>query len=330
LTHPPYKLTADGHYVHDKDNEYEGQSLYAVRELARLCNKLRALGVYDSTLLIAVADHGLMPIKDKTMGGIFNGSEVFPLQFNPLLMVKAPDAFEPFRVSKMSVWLGDVAVTVRDFLGVPDNAGDMFASRSLLKPEVSGRDLNVPVFFRPDQVHHYASLAKWVRQDMNGKFIDYGAVCSANPENMLKMRAKVTLSSGIDQRLMQIAKSGWSKDKGIPYKAGIEVNRRMVAKLSKPGIAVVSGSKSSYQTNIFSDPAAAEAYLRKIPSDSDRLVVGLQVPTDIVRRLFPEAVASSIVKSPVGFVAVSGPSYGPTPKAVVGYEDINLNFDWKP
>lgn len=330
LTHPPYKLTANGHYKHDKSNEYEGQSQYAVRELARLCAKLRALGVYDSTLLIAVADHGAMPIKDKTMGGIFNGPEVFPVDFNPLLMVKVPDAQGAFRSSGMNVWLGDVAATVRDFLGVSDKPDAMYATRSLLKPEISERELTVPVFFRPDQVNHYASLSQWARQDMIGNFSDYGAACSTKPEKMLETRANVVLSVGIDQRLMLVAKGGWNKVKGIPYRAGIEVNRRMVAKLSKPGIVVVSGSRSRYQTNIFSDSAAAEVFLQKIPSDIDRLVVGLQVPIDIAKRLFPEAVASSIVKSPVGFVAVSGPSYGPTPKAVVGYEDINLNFVWKP
>jgi len=81
---------------------------------------------------------------------------------------------------------------------------------------------------------------------------------------------------------------------------------------------------------MFSDFAAAEAFLDKIPTDRDRLAVGLQVPPELVGRLFPEATGTLTSKTPVGFVAVSGPSYGPTPKVLAGVDDLNLEILWKP
>ena len=331
LSHPPYKLAADGHYEQGKDNEYEGQSLYAVKELARLCARLHALGVYDSTLLIAVADHGAMPVKDVTVGGKFSAAQFRPeqLYFNPLLMVKAPGAVGPCRQSAMTVWLGDVAATVRDFLGVSGKTDALFATRSLLQPELRKRTLDVPIFFRSDQVNYYAPLSKWVRQDVNGEFSDYAAAIEVKPVNLLQKRAKVTLFSGVDQLQMQILKSGWGKGKGKPYRATIEANGRLVAKLDASGIAVVTEDAGGYQTNIFPDPAAAEAFLRKITPDRDRLSVGLQVPSEFVGRLFPQLAGTLAPKTPVGFVSVSGPSYGPVPKVLAGSDELRLEFPWK-
>jgi hypothetical protein len=332
LSHPPYKLNSNGQYVHDKDKLYEGQSLYAVRELARLCAKLRDLGVYDSTLLIAVADHGAMPVKDKTMGGKFSAEQFRPeiLHFNPLLMVKAPGAVTPCTDSAMSVWLGDVAATVRDFIKVPGNSNAKFESRSLLLPDMPQRRLNVPVFTRPDQVHYYNSLAQWTREDLNGTYSDYVAAFTTKPENLLKTSAKVSLFSGVDKLAMDISKAGWSKQEGKQYRAAVEVNGKLVAKSAQTGLVVVSSSNDGYQTQIFSDFVKAEAFLKKITPDRDLLVAGLQVPTDLVGRLFPGNKNSTPPEKRVGFVAVSGPSYGPTPKVLAGGGDQKLEILWKP
>lgn len=331
LSHPPYKLAADGHYEQGKENEYEGQSLYAVRELARLSARLRALGVYDSTLLIAVADHGAMPVKDMTMGGRIPARDSRPerLHFNPLLMVKAPGAAGACRDSSMTVWLGDVAATVRDFLGVQGKADALFATRSLLQPELPGRTINVPLFFRSDQVDFYAPLAKWVRQDVTGDFPAYAAAIDASPENLLKSKTDVTLFSGVDQLQMQMLKGGWSKGQGKQFRATIEANGRLVAKLTGPGIAVVTDDEDGYRTRMFSDLAAAEAFLQKIPPGRDQLSVGLQVPAEVVGRLFPQLAGTLTPKTPCGFVAASGPSYGSAPKVIAGVDDLKLDIPWK-
>jgi len=331
LTHPPNNLTATGKYEVDTGNGYVGTSVYAAKELARLCSKLRDLGVYDSTLIIAVADHGSMNIRDTTMGGKFSPPHQLPLEYNPLLMVKAPNAHGPCRDSSMSVWIGDVATTVRDYLAVQAKPQAMFSSRSLLHPENEQRTLNVPIFFRPDQVGHYASLLKWTRQDFTGTFRDYGAVGFARPEKLLQTKSQVKLFVGVDQLNMKIMRNGWTKDKNIPYRGAIEVNNRLLTKITSSGIAVVTGSnEDGYQSMIFTDIEAGTAFIKSIPSDHDCLVVGLKVPIDFVKQLFPKVIG---VKSPaktVGVIAVSGPSYGLVPKVLVGVDDLNFEILWNP
>lgn len=328
LTHPPNNFTASGIFTPDTGQGYEGTSVYAANELARLCAKLHTLGVYDSSLIIAVADHGAIGIKDKTMGGRFLPPQNFPVDNNPLLMVKAPGASGPCRDSAMSAWLGDVSTTVRDFLHLPVSDQSMFASRSLLQAEMPQRTLNVPIFHRPDKASYHSSLSEWVRQDFTGTFQDYGSLFVGKLEDLLQQKAHVTLFAGIDRGFMQTLKKGQVHDKKTPYSGLIEVNGRQLAKINKPGIAVITGN-DNYQTQIFEDLAAAEAFLQKIPPERDRLVIGLQVPLALTGRLFPEALSMLTPKAPVGFVAVSGPSYGPTPKVVVGNGDVSLDIDWK-
>jgi hypothetical protein len=229
----------------------------------------------------------------------------------------------------MSVWLGDVAATVRDFLGVSNGLQTTFNTRSLLQPEILQRVLNVPIFFRPDQVSRHSSLAEWIRQDVKGFFEDYGEISSERPENLLQAKANIKLSSGIDQRIMGTIKRGWTKDQSIPYRGCIEVNGRLLAKLTSQGIAVVTGGKGGYQTHVFTDLAAGAEFLKKIPSDQDRLAVGLHVPAGLAAQLFREADLLSNRKTSVGFVVVGGPSYGPVPRSIVGTDDVTLDIDWK-
>lgn len=331
LTHPPNNLTATGKYEVDKGQGYEGTSVYAAHELTRLCAKLRALGVYDNTLIIAVADHGAMKISDITMGGAFPASKRLPLEYNPLLMVKAPHKRGPCYDSTMSVWLGDVATTVRDFLGTPSKELAMVATRSLLQPELAQRILTVPIFFRPDQVSHYDALSKWIRQDFKGTFRDFGAVGAVKPEQLLQSKSQVKLFVGVDKMNMEILKTGWTKDRNIPYRGSIEVNNRLLAKLTSPGIAVVTGTKDAgYQVQIFTDMKAGEAFVNSISPERDRLAVGLQVPSVIARRLSPESFGAASANTPVGIILVSGPSYGPAPKVISGVGDLDLEVRWNP
>jgi len=252
------------------------------------------------------------------------------LHFNPLLMVKAPEATGQCRDSAMTVWLGDVAATVRDFIGVSDSSGAIIESRSLLLPEMLSRRVNLPVFTRPDQVHYYSSLAQWSREAINGTYSDYVAAFTKKTENLLNSRAKVSLFSGVDKLATDIAKDGWSRKKGVKYRSGIEVNGKLLAKTAQPGMVVVTGSDDGYKTQIFSDFVAAEAFLKKITPDIDLLVAGLQVPSELVVRLFPETARILPAKAPVGFIAASGPSYGPTQKVLAGVDDLNLEILWKP
>jgi len=319
LTHPPNNLTDSGSFSPEVGRGYEGASVYAARELARLCEKLRSLGVYDSTLIIAVADHGAIAVKDMTMGGRFLSPKLLPVDYNSLIMIKAPGASGPCRDSSMSVWLGDVATTVRNFLNIPVDAHPLIASRSLLIPEDPHRTLKVPVFTRPGKASYHSSLNEWVRHDFEGTFVDYGTIFASKVETQLQQRAKIVLFHGIDQA-----------EKSGKKTCFIEVNGRLLVKLDNKGIAIVTGNENGYQTQSFSDLAAAEAFLKKIPADHDRLAVGLNVPADLPERLFPRDLSMAASKTPVGFLAVAGPSYGQKPKVVAGVDDLNLEILWKP
>jgi hypothetical protein len=189
------------------------------------------------------------------------------------------------------------------------------------------RELNVPIFFRPDQVGSHSSLAKWIRQDVKGSFENYGEISSEKPANLLQAKANVKLSSGIDRRIMIM--QGLTKGKSIPYRGCIEINGRLVTKIASQGIAVVTGGKGGYETQEFTDLAAGVEFLKKIPPEQDRLAVGLHVPAGLVAELFREAGSSSNRETPVGFVAVGGPSYGPVPRAIVGTDDVSLDIGWK-
>jgi hypothetical protein len=91
----------------------------------------------------------------------------------------------------------------------------------------------------------------------------------------------------------------------------------------------VTGGKGGYETQIFTDLAAGVEFLKKIPPDQDRLAAGLHVPAGLVTRVFHETDLSSNQETPVGFVAVGGPSYGPVPRSIVGTDDVSLDIDWK-
>jgi hypothetical protein len=145
LSHSPFKLTEAGEFGPGNSDSH---SLYATHALIKFLDRLRSLDSYDDALIFVVSDHGGMQLKDPTMGGIHTSDLKLPVGFNPLMMVKLPDARGPFVESLMTVWLGDVATTVRDFLDVPMPEGPMFQSRSLLSPDEIERSIEVPLFYR--------------------------------------------------------------------------------------------------------------------------------------------------------------------------------------
>ena len=103
--------------------------------------------------------------KDTTYGGLLPKSRHYA-GFNPLLMVKPPQATAPLNISRMTAWLGDIAPTVRDYLGIPP-AGQ---GRSLIKPEDPARRLHSPLFLRGDQDPFWGKLADWKRVEFHGVF----------------------------------------------------------------------------------------------------------------------------------------------------------------
>jgi len=76
----------------------------------------------------------------------------------------------------MSVWLGDVARTIRDYLGIDNELKPLFSSRSLLNEEDPQRRLDVPLFVKAKGFSYHSGLAHWKRVNRNGTFAEYGSL----------------------------------------------------------------------------------------------------------------------------------------------------------
>ena len=171
--------------------------------MSDLLKKIKLLGAYDNSLIIFTADHGGLTPKDKTYGGLLPLSGL-TAGYNPLLMIKPPQANYPFRISNMTTWIGDIAPTIREYLGRPLKG----KGRSLLKREEGGRILNSPLYIRPDQVSYTDKLDTWKRIDFVGNFSNLSSVVKKNDlHNMLRTTANIELSAGLDHYLMKIHKS---------------------------------------------------------------------------------------------------------------------------
>jgi len=328
VSHSPNNIAADGCYIEDRGRGFEGTSMYVAREAARLIEKLKVLGVYETSLIIFVSDHGWMNIRDKTMGLPVDAAKGLPLEYNPLVMVKPPYARGPCRDSAMSVWLGDVATTVRDFLGVPvTNQG--YTTYSLLGKDQVDRELNVPIFFHPDQSPYYGSLAEWPRREVQGTFMDYVSAAVQEPERLLDGKAKLKLFAGVDQWQAAMVKSGWADAASTPYRCSVEVNGRLLAKQTKAGMIVVAGTRNQYTTQFFEVPTDAEMYIKRLPQGQKCIIAGLHVPRDVLQRMFPDVDKTSVHQPTSGVVAVLGGTASNS-KISVGSEDLNLEYDWEP
>ncbi len=125
IPHRPVTLTAECEYVEGMSRAreyYKGQTRCAVRRVVALLDRLRELGVYDSSLIVITSDHGigyapLNFVNDRqTPAGALS---IVAGKSKALLIVKAPGSRGPVRVSNAPTTISDVAATVLDAAGAP-------------------------------------------------------------------------------------------------------------------------------------------------------------------------------------------------------------------
>jgi hypothetical protein len=125
IPHRPVTLTAECDYVEGMSRAreyYKGQTRCAVRRVVALLDRLRELGVYDSSLIVITSDHGigyapLNFVNDRqTPAGPLS---IIAGKSKALLIVKAPGSQGPVRVSSAPTTISDVAATVLDAAGAP-------------------------------------------------------------------------------------------------------------------------------------------------------------------------------------------------------------------
>ena len=100
---------------------YKDQARCAVRRVTALFDRLRELGVYDSSLILISSDHGLgfTPLKfvhDRQLPA--GALSTIAARSMALLVVKAPGAQGPVRVSYAPTTITDIPATILDALGV--------------------------------------------------------------------------------------------------------------------------------------------------------------------------------------------------------------------
>lgn len=101
---------------------YGGQARCAVTRLQGFLDRLRAVGLYDSSLIVISSDHGV-----KQSPRQFEGDRPMPSsrvsdiagRALALLLVKPPEATGPLRISYAPTALTDIPATVLDGLGLP-------------------------------------------------------------------------------------------------------------------------------------------------------------------------------------------------------------------
>lgn len=114
------------------------QARCSLGSLLVLLERMRQLGVYDSTTIVITGDHGawVAPAaygRDKALQKRAAAAGIPPGyvgQAKPLLLVKPPNAHGPLRVSTVPSWIVDTPATIADAAGIPGSFPGIAALRN--------------------------------------------------------------------------------------------------------------------------------------------------------------------------------------------------------
>ncbi len=130
IPHWPVVLNADCEFIGDTPvtrAAYLGQARCAVARVARFLDRLRALGLYDDSLIVVSSDHGFaLPPRGFTGDRPMPGTEPRSMELSTvagsamaLLVVKPPHHTGPVQISTVPTAITDIPATVLDLLGFP-------------------------------------------------------------------------------------------------------------------------------------------------------------------------------------------------------------------
>ena len=124
IPHWPVSVNADCEYIGPKSlrrPNYTDQARCGVRRVGAMLDKLRELGLYDSSLVVISSDHGValppegFPADRDVFGGPLSELSGSALA---LLVVKPPQSTGPVRVSDAPTAITDIPATIVDTLGL--------------------------------------------------------------------------------------------------------------------------------------------------------------------------------------------------------------------
>ena len=136
IPHSPVVLNAACEFIgvtSSTRENYTDQVRCAISEVGCFLDRLRALGVYDESVIVLSSDHGLGLSPRGLVANretLFGDLAVMAGGAMALLMVKAPRATGPLQTSDAPTTISDVPATVMDLLGLPY---DMFSGESALQ-----------------------------------------------------------------------------------------------------------------------------------------------------------------------------------------------------
>jgi hypothetical protein len=124
IPHWPVSVNADCEYIGAQSlrrPNYTAQALCGIRRVGAFLDKLRELGLYDSSLIVISSDHGVALPPEPFAGDrdVFGGplSELAGSAL-ALLVVKPPQAAGPIRISQAPTAISDIPATIVDAMGL--------------------------------------------------------------------------------------------------------------------------------------------------------------------------------------------------------------------
>ncbi len=127
IPHPPIALDATCAFIDEVPvvrSTYTGQAKCGLLLVRRLLDRLRALGVYDSSIVVLTSDHGWPVFRaDHPFEGIASEAgdmEGVVLSAMPLLAVKPAGASGPLQISYAHSAITDVPATILSLANVPN------------------------------------------------------------------------------------------------------------------------------------------------------------------------------------------------------------------
>ena len=124
IPHWPVSVNADCEYIGARSlrrPNYTDQARCGIRRVGALLDKLRELGLYDSSLIVISSDHGVaLPPQGFTGERDVLGAPLSELAGSALalLVVKPPSASGPVRISDAPSAITDIPATIVDTLGL--------------------------------------------------------------------------------------------------------------------------------------------------------------------------------------------------------------------
>ena len=121
--HPPYIFDQQCNVVERQQGNFQAnrqQSLCALSRVRVLLNRLRSLGIYDSTVIAIHADHGSHhELQAKWPRAADRPTEWFASRSSPLLLLKPRNANGQLQTSLAQATLSDITPTLLELAGLP-------------------------------------------------------------------------------------------------------------------------------------------------------------------------------------------------------------------